>query len=101
MRDSVAHNVRVPVFPPDQYEWATECRVPAPMDIMNSNLAQHGSALEPERLSLELSTLTREQYEALQKSSHLGISKIEADAYDKRCLRIGEICRLLGKLRSK
>jgi hypothetical protein len=56
---------------------------------------------EPERLSEERSVLTRDQYEALQKSSYLRMSQDESDAYDKRRLRIGEICHLLGRFRSK
>jgi hypothetical protein len=71
------------------------------MDLTIPNLAQGSSVIDPERLLMELSTLTREQDEALQKSSYLGMSKLEIDAYDKRRLRIGEICSLLGKLRSK
>jgi hypothetical protein len=50
---------------------------------------------------MEHSTLSREQYEALQKSSYLGMSKLDAEAYDERRLRIEEICRLLSRLRSK
>jgi hypothetical protein len=56
---------------------------------------------EPERLSVELSVLSREQYEALQKSSYLNMSQVQADAYDKRRLRIGERYRILSRLRSK
>jgi len=41
------------------------------------------------------------QYEALQKSPYLKMSTQEAEAYDKRRLRIGEICNILRRLRSK
>ena len=59
------------------------------------------SESEPELLSNEHSALTREQYNALQKSSYLKMSQEDADAYDKRRVRIGEICHLLGAIRSK
>jgi hypothetical protein len=62
---------------------------------------QDGSTINPERLSIELSNSTREQHKALQKSSYLEMSKPDADAYDKRGLRFGEIRNLLDKLRSK
>jgi hypothetical protein len=55
---------------------------------MNPKMTQASSAFDPELLSVELSTLIREQYEALQKSSYLGMSSLEADAYNKRSLRI-------------
>src|ERR1700677_4932001 len=41
-----------------------------------------------------LPKLSRERYEALQKSSYLKISAEETGSYDKRRLRIREICRL-------
>jgi hypothetical protein len=54
---------------------------------------------EANSLSLELGSLTRRQYEALQKSPYLRMSKKEAEDYDRRRLRIGEISDLLAKFR--
>jgi hypothetical protein len=68
---------------------------------MNPKMTQDSAAIDAEQLSKEHSRLSREQYEALQYSSYLRMSRLEADAYDKRRLRIEEICCLLGKLRSK
>jgi hypothetical protein len=52
-------------------------------------------------LSGELSILSRQQYEALQDASYLNMSEREAEEYDKRRLRIGEICAFLVKFRTK
>lgn len=54
---------------------------------------------EADRLSEELSALAKKQYEALQKKSYVNMSEAEADGYDKRRLRIGEICDILAKFR--
>jgi hypothetical protein len=43
--------------------------------------------------------LYRLQYEALQKSSYLQMPQKEADVYDRRRVRIGELCDLLTKFR--
>jgi hypothetical protein len=56
---------------------------------------------EAKRLSLELSTLSRQQYEALQKASYLYMPQQEADEYNKRRLRIGEICEHLAKFKPR
>jgi hypothetical protein len=49
------------------------------------------------RLSEELSTLSRQQYEALQKAPYMRMSEAARDAYDSRRIRIGELCGLLTK----
>jgi hypothetical protein len=59
------------------------------------------SKKDVEELSAAHSLLSRQQYEALQKSSYLKMSKEEADEYDKRRLRIGEICDRLAEFRLK
>jgi hypothetical protein len=56
---------------------------------------------ETEALEKELAMLSRRQYEALQKGPYLRMSREDADEYDKRRLRIGEICERLAKLRPK
>ena len=63
-----------------------------------------GEDLESEeamRLSAELSLLSGQQYEALQKAPYHRMSDWERDAYDRRRVRIGELCTLLGKFRPK
>jgi len=62
---------------------------------------QEGSGIELDGLSLEHSALARQQYEALQKSSYIKMTSQDAAAYDQRRLRIGEICQLLARFRSK
>jgi hypothetical protein len=54
---------------------------------------------EAEKLSEELATLYRQQYEALQKSSYLKMPPKQAAEYDRRRLRIGRICELLAKFK--
>jgi hypothetical protein len=56
---------------------------------------------EIERLSTEHSTLARQQYEALQLSPYTRMTASEAGEYDARRIRIGEICDLLAKFRTK
>jgi hypothetical protein len=50
-------------------------------------------------LSAELAALTRHQYEALLKSSFALMSLEESREYDKRRVRIGEICEKLKTFR--
>jgi hypothetical protein len=47
-------------------------------------------------MSAEHAALAKQQYEALQKSPYVKMTQAEADAYDKRRLRIGELCEFLG-----
>jgi hypothetical protein len=54
---------------------------------------------EAKELSKELSILSRQQYEALQKASYLNMPQEDADEYNNRRLRIGEICELLAKFK--
>jgi hypothetical protein len=56
---------------------------------------------EAMRLSAELSLLSGQQYEALQRASYHRMSDPERDAYDRRRVRIGELCSFLGKLQTK
>jgi hypothetical protein len=58
-------------------------------------------ASEIASLSAEHASLAKQQYESLQKSPYIRMSASEAAAYDERRLRIGEICDLLAKFRSK
>jgi hypothetical protein len=55
---------------------------------------------EADALSAELAALSRRQYEALLKSPYLRMSPEEAAEYDRRRIRIGDICELLAKYRS-
>jgi hypothetical protein len=64
---------------------------------MENKAASHE---EIKRLSAEHSALARQQHEALQKSSYFLMSESEANAYDERRKRIGEICDLLAEYRS-
>ena len=57
------------------------------------------STTDSESMSAELSVLYMLQYEALQKSSYLRMSEKEAEVYDRRRVRIGELCDKLDKLR--
>lgn len=52
-----------------------------------------------ERLSAELSMLSKRQYEALQKASYSLMPRVEREAYDRRRVRIGELRELLTKFR--
>jgi hypothetical protein len=70
------------------------------MKAMNSFATTAGSVCELELLSIEHSALAREQYEALQKYPNLKMSEEDADAIDRRRVRIGEVWRLLCKLRA-
>lgn len=54
------------------------------------------SEIQINELSAELSTLSNQQSDALLKSRFSDMSESEADAYNKRRLRIVEICELLA-----
>jgi len=54
---------------------------------------------EAEKLSAELATLYKQQYEALQKASYLNMSPKQAAEFNRRRLRIGKICELLAKFK--
>jgi hypothetical protein len=56
---------------------------------------------EAMRLSAELSLLSGQQYEALQRAPYRRMSDPERDAYDRRRLRIGELCSLLTEVQTK
>jgi hypothetical protein len=51
---------------------------------------------EPLALSSELAAITRNQYQALLKASLVPLTHEEASEYDRRRLRIGEICTKLN-----
>ena len=55
---------------------------------------------EARGLSAELSTLSKRQYEALQKSPYERMSPQAVDAYDRRRVRIVEIWERLEALRA-
>jgi hypothetical protein len=54
---------------------------------------------EVEKLSAELSALSKQQYEALQKASYPKMPPGQAAEYDRRRLRIGQIGKLLAKFK--
>lgn len=56
---------------------------------------------DAEDLEQELALISHQQFMALQKSSYLRMSEKEAGEYDKRRIRIGEICALLEKYRPR
>jgi hypothetical protein len=56
---------------------------------------------EAEDLEQELALISHEQFMALQKCSYLRMSEQEAGEYDRRRIRIGEICALLEKYKSR
>lgn len=56
---------------------------------------------EAEDLEQELALISHQQFMALQKCSYLQMSEQEAGEYDKRRIRIGEICDLLEKYKSR
>jgi hypothetical protein len=49
------------------------------------------------RMSAELSGLARQQSEALQSTAYANMSQAEANVYNLRHLRIGELSELLAK----
>jgi hypothetical protein len=58
---------------------------------------QDARADESLDLSKELTTLVRQQYDALLKTPYLKMSLPETDAYDRRRLRIEELSKRLAK----
>lgn len=56
---------------------------------------------EAEDLEQELALISHQQFMALQKAPYLRMSAEEAREYDQRRMRIGEICALLQKHRSR
>jgi hypothetical protein len=71
------------------------------MDVPSISLKSE-EGLEPDeamRLSAELSLLSGQQYEALQKASYPRMSDAERNAYDRRRVRIGELGSLLENVR--
>lgn len=65
---------------------------------MNPDSLSIGEALA---LSAELATVTRQQYDALMKSSYLQMPVQDAAEYDERRIRIAEICEALKSYRKK
>jgi hypothetical protein len=55
------------------------------------------SANQARELAGELTALAKQQSEALQTAVYLLMSEKEAQQYDKRAVRIAELCRLSGK----
>ena len=53
------------------------------------------------RLSAEPSLLSGQQYEALQRAPYHRMSAPERDAYDRRRVRIGELCSLLSEVQTQ
>jgi hypothetical protein len=48
------------------------------------------------RLSAERTSLAKQQHEALERSIYIRMTAREAGEYDRRRLRIGELCELLA-----
>ncbi len=59
------------------------------------------SAKEAKQSADELSELSHQQSEALQAATYLGMTKEQADEYEKRAARISELCKLLGKFKAE
>jgi hypothetical protein len=69
--------------------------------MLNTELMQsHPRTDKANALSTQLSALSRMQYEALLISPHANMSPQEAAEYDRRRVRIAEICDLLAKYRA-
>jgi len=51
------------------------------------------------KLADELSVLSKQQSLALQRKAYLSMSKDDAQKYDERRIRIGQICDLLAKFK--
>jgi hypothetical protein len=64
---------------------------------VDSNL----STEQAKELADELAALSKRQSEALLTAAYVSMSKEEAQEYDERRLRIGEICGLLTKFSPK
>jgi hypothetical protein len=61
---------------------------------------EQSSAERVKELADELATLSKQQSEALQTSAYILMSSEDAEHYDKRRIRIAEICGLIGKFRA-
>jgi hypothetical protein len=57
------------------------------------------SANQAKELADELTALAKQQSEALQTAAYLKMSEKQAQQYDKRAVRISELCGLLGNIR--
>jgi hypothetical protein len=63
----------------------------------NSMKRENLSADQAKELAEELTALSKLQSEAVQKAAYFNMSRTDAEQYDKRGQRIGELCALLGK----
>jgi hypothetical protein len=59
------------------------------------------SEAELEHLSGEHSSLAGKQNEALERSIYIRMTVTEAGEYDRRRLRIGELCQILAAFRTQ
>ncbi|HXM66076.1 MAG TPA: hypothetical protein VN911_05045 [Candidatus Acidoferrum sp.] len=77
----------------------TDCGDQEATKVLESLMAgyENLSAKQTEDLTEELAVLAKLQLEALQTAAYINMSKAEAAQYDKRAVRIGEICGRLGK----
>ena len=57
------------------------------------------SAEELNKLSEELSELSKQHQEALASAAFVGVSELDSKEYHERRSRIGKLCELLGKFR--
>jgi hypothetical protein len=51
------------------------------------------------KIAEELSVLSKQQSLALQQAAYLSMSKDDAQKYDERRIRIGQICDLLARFK--
>ncbi len=79
----------------------TGCSDPEATKVMDSLMAgdEDLSANQAKELADELTALGKQQSEALQNAAYLKMSEKEAKQYDRRAVRVSEICGLLGKFR--
>jgi len=79
----------------------TNCSDHEATKIMESLMAgdENLSANQAKALADELRALAQRQSEALQNAAYMKMSAKEAQQYDKRAIRISELCGLLGTFR--
>ena len=79
----------------------TGCSDQEATKIMESLMArdENLSADQAKELADEMTALAKQQSEALQNAAYIKMSKKEAQQYDKRAIRISELCGLLGTFR--
>jgi polyhydroxyalkanoate synthesis regulator phasin len=79
----------------------TDCGEQEATKVMESLMVgdENLSANQAKELADELTALAKQQSEALQNAAYIKMSEKEAQQYDKRAVRISELCGLLGTFR--